>query len=118
MRWILSFIFSFSVLGCSTAPMKVETDPEVASSELLSFAKVNCFFWYFKKKGYDLEDIRNISGGIVEMGSLSSDKYQKTSFLVKEYSPNIETKKDVDLDLAKCFVMEEDLEFLQLLNSM
>ena len=74
------------------------------------------FFWYFKKKNYDLKDIRAISGGIVETGSFSPEKYQKVSILVKDFSPNIKTKQNIDIDLYKCFKLSSDKEFLEKLK--
>ena len=67
----------------------------------------------FKKKGYDLQDIRAISGGIVEMGSYSAEIYRQISLLVKDYKPSITTKQRIDIDLLKCFNLYEDTEFIQ-----
>ncbi len=85
-------------------------------AELLDFAKANCLFWYFSKKGYDLEDIRGISGGIVELGSNSAEEYERVSLLVKQYRPPMQTKQDIDIDLLKCFTMEHDAAFLRSLT--
>ncbi len=82
------------------------------NSELFEFAKVNCMFWYFKKMNYATKDIMAISGGIVELGSYSAEKYSKVALLVKEYNPNIPTKQNIDIDLLKCYKMEKDKEFL------
>jgi hypothetical protein len=82
-------------------------------AELLDFAKANCLFWYFSKKGYDLEDIRGISGGIVERGTASAEQYERVSLLVKNYRPPLKTKQALDIDLLKCFTMEHDADFLR-----
>ena len=97
-------------LSCSTYNYKVNHNSD---DELLRFAEANCFFWYFKKKGYDIEDIGAITGGIVEMGSYSAEKYQQVAFLVKNYKPAVKTKHKIDIDLLKCFYLCEDIEFIQ-----
>jgi hypothetical protein len=90
-----------------------EKVPSALPPDLLQFAKANCFSWYFSKKGYDLEDIRAISGGIVELGSASPEQYEHISLLVKKYRPPLKTKQSIDIDLLKCFTMEHDAEFLR-----
>ena len=105
---ILPLIFLF--FSCSTYNHKVNQNTD---DELLRFAEANCFFWYFKKKGYDIEDIGAITGGIVEMGSYSAEKYQKVAFLVKNYKPEVKTKHKIDIDLFKCFCLSEDIEFVK-----
>jgi hypothetical protein len=109
---LLIILTCFTNISCSYAVNSENSEEINSNGELLEFAKANCFFWYFKKKGYDLKDIRAISGGIVETGSLSPEKYQQVSMLVKEYSPNIQTKQNIDLDLYKCFELSKDIEFL------
>lgn len=42
---------------------------------------------------------------------MSADKFQQVAFLVKDYAPVIETKSNVDVQLAKCFVLTDDGEF-------
>ncbi len=113
----LVVLISFLV-GCSTLSKTTGDDVEKTSGELLEFAKANCFFWYFKKKGYDLEDIRAISGGIVELGSYSAERYQQVSLMVRDYSPAIETKQNIDIDLLKCFTLDGDEEFLRSLGKL
>lgn len=90
--------------------------PAPVDDELMQFAKANCMFAYFKKKNYDLKDIRAISGGIVEMGSYSADKYQAVAELIKSYKPDYSTKHPVDADLLKCFKLESDAYFIDSLN--
>ena len=105
------YIISIALLLSSCSEVKQE-NRIAENNELVEFAKVNCMFWYFKKKGYSIEDIGAISGGIVELGSYSAEKYSKVAFLVKEYKPNIQTKNKIDIDLLKCFQMEKDSDFL------
>ena len=111
-----SIVFQL-ITSCSQASQLTDTKKHV-DDELLQFAEASCFFWYFKKKNYDLNDIRAISGGIVEMGSHSADKYQKLSLIVKEYRPAITTKQNIDIDLLKCFKLDTDEAFLDKLNSL
>jgi len=104
-------ILLFVVTGCAGT-----TNIGHGSDELLDFAESNCFFWYFKSKNYDLSDIKKVTSGIVEMGSYSAEKFQKTAFLVKDYTPIILSKNNIDVQLAKCFVLKEDKEFLEKLD--
>jgi hypothetical protein len=110
---MLLILFLF---GCSSRNRIGQEDAQQASEQLLDFAKANCFFWYFKKQGYDLEDIRSISGGLVEMGSYSADRYQQVSLMVRDYSPALETKQNIDVDLLKCFTLDSDPDFIRSLG--
>jgi hypothetical protein len=114
MKRFLIFLFgSIFIITCSTANHKVKDEHGLSKDELIAFAEANCFFWYFKKMGYDLQEIRAISGGMVEMGSYSAEKYRQVSLLVKDYKPSITTKQQIDIDLLKCFNLSEDIEFIQ-----
>ena len=104
------------VFSCSFQEQSDAVKCQVSEDELLKFAKANCFFWYFKKKDYDLKDIGAISGGIVETGSYSAERYRKVSLLVKDYAPELSTKQEIDVDLLKCFELERDEEFLDSLE--
>ncbi|HEY7772828.1 MAG TPA: hypothetical protein VIC26_06590 [Marinagarivorans sp.] len=66
------------------------------------------YVWYFESKGYDTEDIRAISGGIVETSDISLDRFQDVALAVKSYSPDIKTKNNVDVNLLKCFHLKDD----------
>ena len=118
MRCILLFFFITFLFGCSIQNITNESSSQQSPEELLEFAKANCFFWYFKKKGYDLKDIGSISGGIVEMGSLSADRYQQVSLLVQNYSPLIRTKQNIDIDLLKCFKLDKDPDFIRSIDKL
>jgi len=114
MKRCLQATFLLLVLtSCTHTP-----PPSVAprSSELLQFAKANCLFWYFKKKGYDVQDIRAISGGMVELGSAAAEQYERIAQLVKDYKPQLTSKQEIDVDLLKCFTMEQDAAFLRALH--
>jgi len=108
--YVLIFCGAALLSSCVHAAEKAPSPPP---PDLLQFAKANCFFWYFNKKGYDLEDIRAVSGGIVERGSASPEQYGQVSLLVKNYRPPLKTKQNIDIDLLKCFTMEHDAEFLR-----
>ena len=84
---------------------------------LLIFAKSNCFFGYFKSQNIDTEEIGKITSGIVEMSSYSAEKFQKVALLVKEYTPIIYTKQNVDVRLANCFILESDKAFINELHA-
>lgn len=101
---------SFLTVSC------VSTTEKPVDDELSRFAEANCFYAYFKKKNYDLKDIRAISGGIVEMGSYSAEKYQAVAGLIKEFNPEYSTKHNIDNDLLKCFKLDSDPEFMKSLN--
>jgi hypothetical protein len=90
---------------------------EYNDSELVKFAEANCFFWYFKKNNFKLDDIRGITGGMVEMGHLSAEKYQQAALAVKDYKPSLKFKNNIDVDLGKCFYMKSDKAFLEKLSS-
>jgi len=102
--------------SCSCQDQPETVNKPVAEDELLRFAEANCFYRYFKNNNYDLKDIGAISGGIVETGSYSAEKYQKVSELVKDYAPEIRTKQEIDVELLKCFELEKDETFLSSLE--
>lgn len=118
MRCILLAFLIIFLSGCATQNIANKSKSQQSPEELLEFAKTNCFFLYFKKKGYDLKDIGSISGGIVEMGSYSADRYQQVSLLVQNYSPSIRTKQNIDIDLLKCFQLDKDPNFIQSIDKL
>lgn len=118
MKAILLILLIATILGCSNQYVKYNNSDQMTNDELIEFAKANCFFWYFKKKGYDIDDIGSITGGIVEKGSYSADKFQQVAFLVKEYSPSVQSKHSVDIDLLKCFNLDQDPDFIQTINKL
>ena len=109
-NYLLLFCAAVLLSSCVHATEKMPPAPQ---AELLDFAQANCLFWYFSKKGYALDDIRAISGGMVERGTASAEQYEQVSLLVKRYSPQLKTKQALDIDLLKCFTMEHDADFLR-----
>ncbi len=110
-KYLLFFCGLLLLSSCAQAEQKA-ADPQ-PNNELLQFAKANCFFWYFQKKGYDLHDIKAITGGLVELGSASPEQYEQVAELVKNYTPQLVTKQEIDIDLLKCFKLEQDRNFLR-----
>ena len=96
-RSILFFGGFVFLSSCATA-----TESK-SKQQLYDFAQANCLFWYFDAKGYDTKDIRAISGGIVEKSAASAEDFQKISLFVKDYSPEISSKNDIDEKLNRCF---------------
>ena len=90
-----------------------ETDEK---QNLMDFAYANCMFWYFKTKNYDTKDISDISGGYVEMGSSSADKYQEIALYIKNYKTTRKTKHSTDPELLKCFYLDENAGLQKLIN--
>jgi len=104
MNNIVIILFSLLIISCSTAPVS-------HNDELMRFANSNCIFWYFKSKNLDTNEIKKITSGIVERSHISADKFQQVALFVKKYSPSIKTKSNVDVQLAKCFVLADDIAF-------
>src|SRR5690554_5319492 len=91
----LLIVAVFPLVSCAAT-----TDSNPDRTEILyKYAQSSCIFWYLKDKGYDTSDIRAISGGIVEKSDISLDKFQSISFFVKEYTPTILTKNNIDVRL-------------------
>lgn len=78
---------------------------------MIDFAQ-DSFFWYFKAKGCDITEIGKITSGIVTLTSYSPEKYQKVALLVRDYDPIFKSKKIVDPDLAKYFILMKYSSFL------
>lgn len=110
-KHISILLILFSLTGCEN---NNSTEPK--SDDLAEFAEANCFFWYFKSKDYDVSDIKKISAGIVSLSTYSAEKFQKTAFLVKKYSPVIPSKSNIDVELAKCFILKDDKDFVERLD--
>ena len=85
-------------------------------TELMKFAYANCMLQYFQSKNYDVADIRNISGGIVELGNHSIDRYAEISQAVKQFSYLVGTKNNIDPLLNKCFHLDESDDIMRLLS--
>ncbi len=113
MRYIQLFVILISVISLSSCST-TKSAPE--NNDLLEFAKSNCFFWYFKSQNIDTRDIKKITSGIVEMSTYSANKFQQVAFLVKDYSPKISSKNNINNNLQKCFILDSDKEFLAKLD--
>jgi len=101
---------SISLVGCASSVKVNETET------LYKYAHANCIFWYFKEKGYNTDDIRLISGGMVETSSISIEKFQNIALFIKDYEPQIDTKNNIDSKLNRCFVLESSAELKNIIN--
>ncbi|MGL6161926.1 hypothetical protein [Microbulbifer sp.] len=101
----VGFLFPvlFVLASCAPSPNSGEGDQEV----LYQYAQASCLFWHFKEKGYDTDDIRSITGGIVERSNISAEKFQEISLFVKSYSPQLESKNNISVSLNKCFHLKQ-----------
>jgi hypothetical protein len=116
MNKILALAITLVITGCAGTKIHSKGTAAANSDELMDFAKASCFSWYFKKKGYELDDIKSISGGIVELGSYSAEKFREVAFLVKDYNPGLSSKNNIDIDLQRCFLMEKDPTFVNTID--
>ena len=90
------------VSGCASTGVERKSSNE----SLTKFAYANCLMWYFEDKKYNTDDIRAISGGIVETSNISIDKFQEIALFIKDYDPNLVTKQNIDKNLLRCFSLE------------
>lgn len=88
----------------------------VPGSSLYEYSYANCLYWYFDGKGYDTDDIRRISGGMVEVSDESIEKFQQISLFIKSYKPDVKTKNNIDADLYRCFHLKESAELRNIIN--
>ena len=86
------------------------------TSKLYKYAYSNCIFWYLKGKKYDTEDIRSISAGIVENSNISLNEFAEISLFIKDYSPEIPTKNNIDGSLNRCFYLEDSKELKEIIH--
>ncbi len=101
-KFFLLFLVIAVVTGCASSGITRNS----SNKSLTKFAYANCLMWYFESKKYNTDDIRAISGGIVETSNLSIDKFQEIALFIKDYDPNLETKQDIDKKLLRCFNLE------------
>lgn len=104
MKLTLVFLSALLMTACS----HINTGEQTNEDTLYKYAYSSCLFWYFKSQGYDTEDIRAISGGIVEKSEVSLDKFQEMSLYLKDSASPVASKNDVNPDLNKCFHLETD----------
>ena len=102
----LLLLFMVVVSGCAS----IAVERNNSSEPLAKFAYANCLMWYFESKKYNTEDIRAISGGIVETSKISIDKFQEIALFIKDYNPNLGTKHNIDKNLLRCFNLEKSKE--------
>lgn len=104
------------LLLCMSGCTAFEPKNNKVQVDLAKFAYANCLMWYFEFKGYDTKDIRAISGGIVETSDISIETFQNIALSVKSYNPDIKTKNNIDINLLKCFHLEENEELKKYLE--
>lgn len=105
---IMTMLFS---VGCTINNQVTES-----STNLMKFAYANCLLQYFSSKGYDTESIRNIAGGIVEVGEASPDTYSSIAQSIGNMNLDLTTKSNIDPELNKCFHLEENTTLVELMN--
>ena len=109
---ILSLLF---LCACSSLSISSE-DKNNRAAVLYKYAQSNCLFWYFKHKDYDTKDIRAISAGIVEKSNISLDVFTEISLFIRDYSPKLSTKNKIDVNLNKCFFLEDSEELKNIIS--
>jgi hypothetical protein len=132
-RLLRLLVVGAAVLSCSSAPCPPAT-PSSAASEtvggnsnpahqaaladqnLVAFSLANCLFWYFQKRGWDVEGIRSISGGYVEMGDKPAEAYERLTEFIRDYRPAIQTKHPVDVELLRCFHLSDSSAWQELVK--
>lgn len=102
-KLLLLFLVIAVVTGCASS----DSESNNSNKLLYKFAYANCLMWYFESKKYNTDDIRAISGGIVETSNVSIDKFQEIALFIKDYDPNLEAKQDIDKKLLRCFNLEK-----------
>lgn len=107
------YLFPVFMLLASCASTNNE---ETSHKELYQYAQASCMYWYFKNNGYKTDDIRAITGGIVEKSDSSIEKYQNISVFIRDYSPSLDSKNKIDPDLNKCFHLEESSELRKIIS--
>ena len=116
MKCIIVFFSFLLILGCSQSEISTTSSASTEPNELMEFAKASCISSYFRKKGYDLKDIRFVTAAIVAKGSYAAERYANVAGAVQTYSPDIKTKQNVDVDLFKCFFLDQDKKFIAIIN--
>lgn len=113
---LAALLFSLPLLSC--APDRSPDPPPATAASgavttgaseanLRNFALANCLFAYFQKRGWDTRDIRGIAGGYVETGDSPAESYARIAEAVRAWQPDIRTKQDLDVELLKCFHLDD-----------
>ena len=111
MNRVIFLFFSLLLLSSCTAAQ------DRSKTELLyEYAHANCLFWYFDSKGYDSSDIRGISGGIVETSDVPLEKFQQIALFVRDFSPNVHSKNNIDPKLLRCFQLDKSPGLSDIIN--
>jgi len=105
------FVLATVLVGCSTS-----TNTKQLENNLYKFAYANCLFQYFNSKGYDTAAIRGISGGFVETGNASPEKYQSIAEAIATINFELDSKAEIDPSLNKCFHLEKDKNLMGLIS--
>ena len=109
---VVSLISLILITSCANQNIKQKKPDEA----LIKFAFANCLLWYFESKSYESDDIRSISGGIVETNNISIDKFQEIALFVQNFEPASDTKNDIDPMLLRCFYLDNDDEFIKIIS--
>ncbi len=114
---LLIFLLLLLQSACSAVEQKKQKDQkeqntvqarQTGEQRLWKFAYANCLFQYFQIKGYDLHDIRAISGGYTELADSPAETLQEIVRQIELYRPELRTKQDIDPALYKCFFLEDN----------
>ncbi|XOF35178.1 MAG: hypothetical protein ACL93V_07790 [Candidatus Electrothrix sp. YB6] len=109
--FLLPLLLQSACSAVEQKELKEQNTVQIRQTEeqrLWKFAYANCLFQYFQTKGYDLHDIRAISGGYTEMTEASTETLQEIARQIELYQPELRTKQDIDPVLYKCFFLEDN----------
>jgi len=107
MRIFVIICTSLFLVACSSIPV---THQNHRAKNLYKYAHSSCLFLYMNSEGYNTNDIRSISAGIVETSNISINVFSEISIFIKNYKPNLDTKNNINIDLNKCFYLEDSKE--------
>ncbi len=113
MNKYLLLLFVVSISGCASTGVQRNN----LNESLVKFAYANRLMWYFEQKNYNTDDIRAISGRIVDMSDVSIDKFQEVALFIKDYNPNLETKHNIDKNLLRCFNLDKSGELKAIMKN-
>ena len=112
-----SVLVLLSILLCSCSSILTSSESQNDRSDTLyKYAYSSCIFWYLNNKKYDTKDIRSISAGIVESSNISLNVFTGISLFIKDYSPKLLSKNDIDVELNRCFHLEGSKELREIIQ--
>ena len=112
-----SILVLLSILLCSCSSILASPEnPSDRSAKLYKYAYSSCIFWYLSAKKYDTKDIRSISAGIVETSKISLNVFTEISLFIKDYSPDLPSKNKIDVNLNRCFHLEDSKELKKIIH--